>query len=112
VGDKNRNKDNGFVVVKNIDKFVDVVLDKEGGVYVRSKVSDQCERGKYYYNSSVVLGDTLTKDIVEVSLRSRIDVNSLKLVKINERFYRLEDIKYIYDLGLTMCESHMVVDLK
>jgi len=110
--EKNRYKDKEFVIVKNIDKFVDIVLDKEGSVYIRSSISEQCGLGKYFYNSTLVLGGSSSKDIVEVSLSSRVDLNSLKLAKVNERYYKFEDIKYTYSLYLTMCESHMVVDLK
>lgn len=113
-GENNRYKDEDFVIFKNIDKHVDVVLDKEGSVYIRSIASEQCGRGKYYYNGTLVIAETSSSSTgqVEVSLSSRVDLNSLKLVKIIERYYGLEDIKYTYDIYLTMCDSTMVVELK
>ena len=112
--ENNRYKDKDFVVVKNIDKFVDVVLDKERSAYFRSTISEQCGRGKYYYNGTVFIErpSSSSTDQVEVSLSSRVDLNSIKLVRIKERYYKLEDIKYIYNLYLTMCDSHVLVELK
>ena len=116
--ENNRFKDEDFVVFKNFDKFVDIVLDKERNVYIRSTVSEQCGRGKYYYNGSVVLGDTLHKrldeyeDLLEVPLSSMVDLDSLKLVKLKERYYTFEDTKYVYDMHIMMCESNIVVDIK
>ncbi len=103
--------DKDFVIVKKVDKFVDFVSGKEGRIYIRTSISEQCGLGKYFYNDFVVLDDTITKDMIKVSLNSMIDLDSLQLVKAHELDYEFEDKKYIYSLHLMMCDSNVIVEL-
>lgn len=111
-------KPKGFEIVKEFNEQIKLGMDNKDNLYIITKINEDCGIGSWHYNRYLIAvpytGNAMpSSENFENNKRllsDFVDIEKIRLTKIEGFTYKFQDDNYDYYLQTTMCDGYFYME--